>query len=836
MGGLLALISGPVMGKPGALLFRVPPCGPGEECKRPSPRAQRASSTDSRRLSEQSVAARVRRGAWALVRRVHPKRSAGRGLGACSLPPFLHEQESRSPAGANSRLGLAISQLVLGAALLLPLHAAAQPLTSYVNPFIGTEGTGHVFPGATRPFGMVAPSPDNEDKGWSYTSGYQYKAKQIMGFSNTHISGAGIGELGDVLLQPRQGSKWTATTTSFKAAYDKKSEQARPGFYTVRLPAHGVTVELTATQRVALQRYRFDKPGAVQVLADLQHGILFNTDARVTQAVVAVDAERGQIVGTVHSSNWVDREASFVVQFSAPIREVITVPAGPKDKAPRYLLSFDLGTSRELQARVALSTVDVAGARANLAVDADKPFDTVRREADAEWEAMLARVRIEAPREQKRIFYSALYRVFMHPSDIADADGRVRGPTGQVVQAPLGHYYSTLSLWDTFRGVHPLFTLIAPERVDGMVATLIEHQKAQGYLPLWTAWGRETHTMIGNPALPVIADALVKGFGGFDKQAALRAMLETATLPRPQAPEWAQHSWQNYEQFGYLPFDLEKGEAVSKTLEYGVGDAALAQVAAQLGEPNVAQRFAQRAQGYRKLWDVGTQQMRGKDSKGQWRTPFNPLTPTSPMNNPGDYTEANAWQYSLTPALHDPDGLVALMGGPKGFEAWLDKFFTVKAPGDNKHLGQEALIGQYAHGNEPSHHISYLYAYTPSPWKSQRLIRRIAREFYSDKTTGITGNDDCGQMSAWYVFSTLGFYPVRASSGSYVLGTPLVAKAELQLADGKTLTMRAAGLSKTRPFAAVATLAGRRLEATAVPHADLAGGGELRFTMRAAPP
>jgi predicted alpha-1,2-mannosidase len=448
---------------------------------------------------------------------------------------------------------------------------------------------------------------------------------------------------------------------------------------------------------------------------------------------------------------------------------------------------------------------------------------------------LLSRVRIEASTRQKRIFYSALYRTLMHPSDIADADGRVRGPTGQVMPAPGGHYYSTLSLWDTFRGVHPLFTLVVPERVDGMIATLIAHQQAQGYLPLWTAWGRETWTMIGNPALPVIADALAKGFTGFDRRAALQAMLDTATQPRPQAPAWAQQDWANYEQYGYLPFDKEPGESVSRALEYGVGDAALAQVAAQLGDTANAARFAQRAQGYRLLWDASTQVMRGKDSQGRWRTPFDPLTPTSPMNNPGDYTEANAWQYTLTPALHDPEGLVALMGGRPAFGAWLDTFFSVQAPGDNRHLGQEALIGQYAHGNEPSHHIAYLYAYTAAPWKGHALIRRVVRNFYSDRTTGITGNDDCGQMSAWYVLSTLGFYPVRPASGTYVLGAPQVRQASVRLARGRRLRIVAHGFGEQHPYARTASLRGSSVDPVALSHVDLAAGGELRFQMQALP-
>jgi predicted alpha-1,2-mannosidase len=691
-------------------------------------------------------------------------------------------------------------------------------VTRHVDPFIGTDGTGHVTPAAMVPFGMVAPGPDNADRGWSYSSGYQYRAPRILGFSNTHISGAGIPELGDVLLMPAAGTRWTAQSTDFSAAPDKNTEQAQPGLYRVALPGHGVRVALTASQRVAVHRYTFTRAGRVQVLVDLQHGLLFGEGPRVTRAHSAVDAARGEVTGTTHARNWVEREASFIVRFDRPVAAVTTLPPREGERASRYVLEFDLGASRVLQARVALSTVDVDGARRNLAVDADKPFDTVRAAADAQWQRVLSRIDIDADPRFKKIFYSALYRTLLHPSDIADADGRVRGPTGQVMAAPGGVYYSTLSLWDTFRGVHPLFTLLVPERVPGFVQTMLAHQRAQGYLPLWTAWGRETHTMIGNPALPVIADAVAKGFhrqgAGFDLSAALQAMVETSTLPRPQAPEWAQRDWNAYEQFGYIPLDKISNESVSKTLELGIGDDAVARVARAAGRADLAARFGQRAKGWRALWDAQTQMMRGKDSAGRWREPFDPLVPTSPMNNPGDYTEANAWQYTLTPALHDPAGLVAQMGGAAAFEAWLDRFFSVQALGDNKHLGQEAMIGQYAHGNEPSHHIAYLYAFTAAPEKGQALIRRIAHSFYGSGPDGIIGNDDCGQMSAWLVFATLGFYPVVPASGEYVAGAALVARASVARADGTRLRI----VRGQRPGV---WLDGKRMDATALPHAAL---------------
>jgi predicted alpha-1,2-mannosidase len=320
--------------------------------------------------------------------------------------------------------------------------------------------------------------------------------------------------------------------------------------------------------------------------------------------------------------------------------------------------------------------------------------------------------------------------------------------------------------------------------------------------------------MIGNPALPVIADAIAKGFTGFSHEEALRAMVETSTQTRPLAPPWAQRDWSDYESYGYIPLDKISSESVSQTLEHGIGDDAVARVAAALGQKDVATRFAKRAKGYRHLYDAQTQMMRGRDSQGQWRQPFDPLTPTSPMNNPGDYTEANAWQYTLTPALHDPEGLIGLLGGPDALEDWLDRFFTITAPGDNKHLGQEALIGQYAHGNEPSHHIAYLYAWTASPQKGPSLIRRIVRSFYGVGPDGIMGNDDCGQMSAWLVLSTLGFYPVVPASGTYVVGATLVPRATLARADGTRLVI----VPSQRPGV---WLDGQRVDPTSLPHAAL---------------
>jgi predicted alpha-1,2-mannosidase len=713
---------------------------------------------------------------------------------------------------------------------LVAVSAHAQPararqnaessVTQYVDPFIGTSGTGHVAPGATVPFGMVFPGPDNADRGWSYSAGYQHGNPRILGFSNTRQSGAGIPELGDVLLQPRSGTGWTARTQDFSAR--KSDEDARPGWYSVRLNELGIRVELTATPKVALQRYHLDRPGRVQVLVDLQHGLNFAEQPAVTAAQVA-DRPDG-LQGTLHRKNWVERQVSFVVQFSHPVLAREVLPAKPGEKAPRMLLTFDLGGERILDARVALSTVDEAGALANLQTAAGLHFESARVAADEAWNALLGRIRINADTRTKRLFYSALYRTLQHPSEIADADGRVRGPRGQILQAPNGQYYSTLSLWDTFRASHPLFTLIVPERVPGFVNTMLAHHRQMGWLPLWTAWGRETYCMIGNPSLPVIADALVKGFaadGVIDARAALTAMIETSTRDRHDAPEWAQQGWRVLDRYGYLPFDVQKGESVSKTAELGYGDAAVAQVARLMDQPEIAQRFSTRSRSWLRLFDDQTRTLRGKDSQGQWRTPFDPVMATSPLKNPGDYTEANAWQYTATPALHDALGFRDRLGGPQALERWLDRFFSLPVPNPDKHLGQEALIGQYAHGNEPSHHITWLYALTDAPHKGQALRRRIIRRFYGTGPAGLMGNDDVGQMSAWLVFAMLGFYPAEPFSGRYTLGQPMLESARIQLPGGRELQIAGQGRS--------ANFNGERIASHQIAHALLVRGGVLRF-------
>lgn len=722
-------------------------------------------------------------------------------------------------------------RLAAGIAALLAASAPAQaepeapPAPStHVDPFIGTDGTGHTFPGPSRPFGMIQPGPDNADTGWEFTSGYQYRAPQIIGFSHTRASGTGIPELGDVLLMP-------SATRRAALASGKADEVARAGYYAVTLPDNGVRVELTSSLRSAVHRYTFAGGGRVWVLVDLQHGLTFRTDSQpVRQVANRFDADGFE--GEAVRSNWTTRTIAWSVRFSHPIAAIETLPPREGDKAPRYLLAFDLPDGEHtLLVKAGMATTDAAGARGNRDEVTGWDFDTLAAEARAEWDALLARATIEGPETQQRIFTTALYHAFLHPSVVSDTDGRFRGPDGVIRTAPAGHLrYSTFSLWDTFRAAHPLFTLLTPERVDDFIASLLDHADGAGRLPKWPIWGGETGTMIGEPALPVIAEAWAKGFRGFDGKRALAAMVATST--RDAAPVYpGDHSisqWSLYDRYGYYPTDVTGGEAVSRSLESGIGDAATARMAAMLGDSVQARRFGARAESWRKLIDPETRLARGRDSEGRWRTPFDPLTPTSPLNNPGDYTEANAWQYTWTPALHDPEGLVKALGGRKAAGAMLDRFFfDLPVTKGAEYLGQEAMIGQYAHGNEPSHHVTWLYAFTDRPERTAALVRRIAAQFYRDTPDGLVGNEDAGQMSAWYVFATLGFYPLDPVSADYVAGLPLTPRAVLRVPGRPPLTITRAGCEEG-PVSV--TLGGRRYPATALPHAALMKGGELVLT------
>lgn len=651
------------------------------------------------------------------------------------------------------------------------LNAQKKGHTKYVNLFIGTDGTGHAFPGPCRPFGMVQPGPDNQDTGWEYTSGYQYRDTSLLGFSQTRANGTGIPEFGDILLLPMPIDRDPVR----RIGYDKSSEKATTGYYSVKLNSN-IAVELTASERVAFHRYRYPTNGA-RLLIDFQHGLRFLTDSLVLASDIQFEND-STISGSVKTKNWVEKTYYFVIRFNQAFKQVKELPKNPRENAPRYLLDFQLN-HRTLSTKIALSTVSIEGAHANL--QAEIPhwnFQKVVKASKQAWETYLSRIHIQASKKQKEIFYTSMYRLFIQPSNIADVDGQYRGADDQVKTAKNKTYYSTLSLWDTYRAAHPLYTLLAPERVNGFINTFIDHADAAGFLPIWTAWGKDNYCMIGNHAIPVIADAYQKGFRGYDAEKALQWMVKSSTENHINS------NWTLLNKFGYYPMDSLDNESVSRTLEHGIDDAAIAQMAKAMGKPELAKNYEHRSKNYKNLFDPSTNLFRGKDSKGNWRTPFDPLTATSPLNNPGDYTEANAWQYFWTPAQYDLEGTISLLGGKNELEAKLDSFFSIKSVNANKYLGQEAMIGQYAHGNEPSHHIAYLYAYTLHPEKGRKIIKDISAQFYSNTPNGMIGNDDCGQMSAWYIFSTLGVYPVNPNNGQYTVGIPQVRNAKIYTGQG----------------------------------------------------
>ena len=700
-----------------------------------------------------------------------------------------------------------------------PLNQSSQSdYTQYVNTFIGTEGTGHTFPGPSMPFGMVQPGPDNVNEGWNYTSGYQYRDSVILGFSQTRANGTGINEFGDVLLQPFTDER----TENFSETYRKESEKASPGYYTVTLN-NKVKVELTCTERVAMHQYTYPNSKA-NLLVDLQHGLRFLTDSLVLESDVKVENNK-TISGYCHTKNWVERKYFFTIQFNEAFSSYQQLSQRNNEKAPRYVLSFNL-KNKILQTKIALSTVSVAGAKNNLQKELPGwDFNSTVAQAKNVWNSYLSRIHIEAPQKQKEIFYSSLYRFFIQPSNIADVDGNYRGADDKIALAKNKAYYSTLSNWDIYRGAFPLLQILAPEKINDIVNSMLIHHNAAGFLPIWTAWGQDNYCMIGNHAIPMILSAYQNGFKGFDANEALQAMVQTSTKSHINS------DWELYNQYGYYPFDKLDNEAVSRTLESGYDDWCVAEMAKKLGKNELAKTFSKRALYYQNIYDTETTFFRGKDTKGNWRTPFNPLMATSPMNNPGDYTEANAWQYFWTPAQHDVNGLTQLVGGKENFTKKLNAFFTTEAENPNKFLGQEAMIGQYAHGNEPSHHIGYLYAYSTEPQTGQKYIHRVINEFHGNTPNGMIGNDDCGQMSAWYILSTLGFYPVNPASGEFVLGSPQVKKATLHLAKNKSFSIEAKNFSEQAIYNETRLLNGKEINKPFITFQDVINGGSLIFEM-----
>ena len=698
------------------------------------------------------------------------------------------------------------------------LNLNAQNNSKFVNTFIGTDGTGHTFPGPSLPFGMVQPGPDNTIEGWNHTSGYQYKDTLLLGFSQTRFSGTGIGEMGNILLLPFNEKK-----INLKNRYFKNTEKASVGYYTIT-KKDDIKVELTCSERVALHQYTYPNKNA-KLLLDFQHGFQFLNDSLVLESDIKIE-NATTISGYCKTKGWVTKKYFFTINFETPFIASRELPKEKKQNAPKYILDFELPKNHILQVKIALSTVNVEGAKLNLKSEIPHwNFEKVKQNAELVWNDYLNRIDIEAPQKQKEIFYTSLYHLLLQPSNIADVDGKFRGADDTISLAPNKEYYSTLSIWDIYRGAFPLLQIIAPEKIDGIINTMLLHHKAVGFLPIWTAWGQDNFCMIGNHAIPMILSAYQNGFKGFDKKEALKAMVETSNRSHINS------DWKLYNQYGYYPFDKLDNEAVSRTLESGYDDYCVAQMAIKMNDKENGFVFNKRANYYKNLFDKDTQLFRGKDTNGNWRTPFDPLTATSPMNNPGDYTEANAWQYFWTPAQYDIDGVKKLLGGTVAFTKKLNDFFTIESPNPNKFLGQEAMIGQYAHGNEPSHHIVYLYSFSETPKVGQKYIHKIINEFHNNTPNGMIGNDDCGQMSAWYILSSLGFYPINPASSEFILGAPQVKKATLRLKNNKTFTIEAADFSAENIYQENAKLNNSLIQRPFINYSEIMSGGTLNFQM-----
>ncbi len=761
---------------------------------------------------------------------------------------------------ANGLTGGAICMAVVllsSGALAHGAKAAGAAGFREVDPFIGTGADGHTFPGATTPFGMVQLSPDtliaDFKHSYAHAAGYRYEDQTIQGFSHTHFSGAGHSDLGDVSLMPIAGEvrldpgDAAMPGSGYRSAFNHRSEVAQPGYYAVTLADYGVRAELTATPRVGVHRYGFPAGRPAHVLLDLRH-VIYDYPGKVLWSQLRIRPD-GSVTGMRETRGWAPgRKLYFALRFSAAPaghalydREPVDQPykgfagpgTGPRDipfiQGRGLVGVFDFGVlAKPLVVKVALSPTSESAALANLAAEApDFDFDAVRARARQAWEAELSRVRFEAPAPMRRNLYTALYHSLLAPSLFMDVDGGYRGPDGETHRAEGFDFVSSFSLWDTYRAEQPLMTLIQPNArtADAMTSLIVSREESPyGILPVWQFAGLETWCMIGYHAVPELADAIMKGRPGVDANRALDAMVASADYgPYGHLAE--------YMRDGYVPVDLD-GEGVSKTLEYAFDDWTIAQAARKLGRIDIAARFDRRARNWRNVFDPRTGFARPRLSDGVWREPFDPAAAGAGSG----FTEGNAWQYSEY-VPQDVGGLITAMGGDAALVAKLDATFDQKVdPKAYAHVEDMAgLIGQYVHGNEPSHHMAYLYDYAGQPWRTQARLKQIVDSQYRPAPDGLVGNDDLGQMSAWLIFTALGFYPVAPASNAYVIGRPFVDHADLQLPDGKHFEVKVEGLSDAHPCVGQVTLNGRPLTRSFITHDEIMAGGELRFTMQATP-
>lgn len=696
--------------------------------------------------------------------------------------------------------------LTAAVALATIFSVSAQDYTQYVNPFIGTGGHGHVFLGANVPFGNIQAGPTQKKQGWDWCSGYHYSDSTVIGFGQMHLSGTGIGDLGDVSLLPMTNPSQREVKFSHKAEY------VRPGYYSVML-ASGIRVELTATQRVAFHRYSFPADATKGYIAlNLAQGIGWD---KMTSCKFKQESDK-TITGFRMSEGWAkDQRVYFVAEFSEPVK----LEENERDTIGIFSVA---STNQPLLVKVGISAVSVENARENLQQELPGwNFASVVAKANADWNRELSKIAIKTQDERaKRIFYTALYHTMIAPSVFSDVNGEYRGADGKTHKGDFTDY-TTFSLWDTYRAAFPLMTLIQPEMQRDLAETMLHIFKQQGKLPVWHLMGNETDCMVGNPGIPVLVDIALKGFN-VDKKAVFEAVKASAMRD--------ERGMGLLKKYGYIPCDLDpEKETVAKGLEYALADACIAKLAKQLGKTEDYKYFYKRSQSYRDFYfDKQTKFMRGVTSDHKFREPFDPF---STVHRQDDYTEGNAWQYVwLVP--HDVHGLVAAFGGEKPFVSKLDSLFIV-----NGDMGADAspditgLIGQYAHGNEPSHHILYMYNYVGQPWKGAEKIRYVLANLYHDDFDGLSGNEDVGQMSAWYILSSVGFYQVDPAGGRYIFGSPLFDEATLNVGNGKTFRIVAHNNSSENKYIQSAKLNGKLYTRSYIDFKDIVRGGTLEFVM-----
>ncbi|EPT33145.1 putative alpha-1,2-mannosidase [Bacteroidetes bacterium oral taxon 272 str. F0290] len=713
------------------------------------------------------------------------------------------------------------------------LTSFSQNLTKYVNPFIGTDFTGHTYPGATTPFGMVQVGPDNGTDGWKFCSGYHTDSKSIMGFSHTHLSGTGVSEMGDILFMPVIGDvelKVGDKSESYKSSFSNDSEIASPGYYKVFLQDYDITAEMTATLRAAMHRYTYPEHTKAGVVIDLEHGI---GDKTTESYLRVIDSQT--IVGMRRSSGFIrDHRYYFCARFSKPFSKVVSLEdeilSNEKyilGKNTKFLLQFSTTDKEAVIIKVGLSTAHEKGAIKNL--DKEIPgwiFEEVKLEAENTWNSYLGRIEIESFNESQKIsFYTSLYHTLLMPNLVSDLDGSYSGWDHKLHKSEDGNMYTNFSLWDTYRALHPFLSIMYPENNSHFVKSMLERHKQVGLLPTNEYGMCETWCMIGNHAVPVIVDAFLKGNKSFDAELAYNAVKHAQTHDHNKS------DWTNYNRYGYFPFDKSSVESVSRTLESVYDDYCVAMMAKALNKNEDYNSFMKRASNYKNIYHPGSMLVRGRNSKGEWRTPFDPFALTSEAGG-GDFTEGNAWQWTWH-VQHDVDGLIDLFGTKDKFVQKLDTFFATNVtdlPGQDLVPDVTGLIGGYSQGNEPSHHVAYLYTLADRPDRTAEIVREVFDRFYLAKRDGLCGNDDCGQMSAWYLFSAMGFYPIDPVSGEYVLGAPQAHRISLKLPNG-TFTMRANKLSVKNKYVETVRLNGKKTNLKTLKYNDIKNGGLLEFDM-----